>query len=587
MKFHCDRCKTRYSIGEEKIRGKVLKIRCKNCSAVITVREGQTSTGPDGKDDAKPEAKAEAKAGAGKTGQTQTQARSGGKDKDQGGKTGKDQGSKVGQAGLTNGKKGASPVLEDAFNRAMSRLPTPDPAKDLRDEDDETPSPSMPSLDTSDASGDDSSPPVEIEWYVSIDGEQEGPFTLALAQKRVGKKQPQEEMFAWQEGFDDWLPVEKVPELAAHVPAPKPERGKRGGAPPMPSDVGTAKGGGRAGAGAGLAVASSAATGAAAAKAGKKGAKDEPVSLSALAKQQAKQEQEEQDAAESATGGDFEFDIGEASRVVKLPMLVPPPRAGQAGDAAPVSRPGLPGMAGVVKGARGTGGMPIVAGGIVGDDVNLSAAVLQPQKRNKHGLVFWVGGGAMLAIVGVLFVLLLRGGDSSAGGFEEDSPTSAFIEGFYDRDPNAVPPPGLALPRDPAAPGTDGKGKTGPRKTPTKSPPIAAVNPGRSSQVEDLTDPGGGSVNDRDAEEILDAQKRFGAGLKWCFERSLKTNPDLKGRNNRYDVQITITAAGAVRSVTVAGNDRELKDCVKGKVTLWSFKPARGDFTTQFPIVFN
>src|SRR3954470_3016797 len=45
MKFQCDRCKTRYSIGEEKIRGKVLKIRCKNCSAVITVREGQSSTG--------------------------------------------------------------------------------------------------------------------------------------------------------------------------------------------------------------------------------------------------------------------------------------------------------------------------------------------------------------------------------------------------------------------------------------------------------------------------------------------------------------------------------------------------------------
>src|SRR3954470_5700600 len=48
MKFQCDRCKTRYSIGEEKIRGKVLKIRCKNCSAVITVREGQSSTGGEG-----------------------------------------------------------------------------------------------------------------------------------------------------------------------------------------------------------------------------------------------------------------------------------------------------------------------------------------------------------------------------------------------------------------------------------------------------------------------------------------------------------------------------------------------------------
>lgn len=40
MKFVCDKCKTRYSIGEDRVRGKILKIRCKNCSNVITVREG-------------------------------------------------------------------------------------------------------------------------------------------------------------------------------------------------------------------------------------------------------------------------------------------------------------------------------------------------------------------------------------------------------------------------------------------------------------------------------------------------------------------------------------------------------------------
>src|SRR5688572_27633595 len=39
MKFQCDGCKTRYSIADEKVRGKVLKIRCKTCAAVITVRD--------------------------------------------------------------------------------------------------------------------------------------------------------------------------------------------------------------------------------------------------------------------------------------------------------------------------------------------------------------------------------------------------------------------------------------------------------------------------------------------------------------------------------------------------------------------
>lgn len=37
MKFHCDHCKTRYSISDERVDGKILKIRCKNCSEIIRV----------------------------------------------------------------------------------------------------------------------------------------------------------------------------------------------------------------------------------------------------------------------------------------------------------------------------------------------------------------------------------------------------------------------------------------------------------------------------------------------------------------------------------------------------------------------
>jgi predicted Zn finger-like uncharacterized protein len=38
MKFVCDRCQTKYSIADEKVRGKILKVRCKACSNIITVR---------------------------------------------------------------------------------------------------------------------------------------------------------------------------------------------------------------------------------------------------------------------------------------------------------------------------------------------------------------------------------------------------------------------------------------------------------------------------------------------------------------------------------------------------------------------
>ena len=39
MKFVCDRCQTKYSIADEKVRGKILKVRCKACTNIITVRE--------------------------------------------------------------------------------------------------------------------------------------------------------------------------------------------------------------------------------------------------------------------------------------------------------------------------------------------------------------------------------------------------------------------------------------------------------------------------------------------------------------------------------------------------------------------
>src|SRR5437763_11968669 len=39
MKFACDKCNTRYSIADDRVRGRVLKIRCKACNHVITVRE--------------------------------------------------------------------------------------------------------------------------------------------------------------------------------------------------------------------------------------------------------------------------------------------------------------------------------------------------------------------------------------------------------------------------------------------------------------------------------------------------------------------------------------------------------------------
>src|SRR5262245_42723452 len=45
MKIVCDNCSTKYSIADEKVRGKVFKIKCKKCSHIIVVK-GTESDGP-------------------------------------------------------------------------------------------------------------------------------------------------------------------------------------------------------------------------------------------------------------------------------------------------------------------------------------------------------------------------------------------------------------------------------------------------------------------------------------------------------------------------------------------------------------
>ena len=155
MKFLCDRCKTRYSIGDDRVRGKILKIRCKNCANVITVREGMTDV-----DAADPAAR------RGKTTNIPP----------------------IEGAQPQNGALGA------AFANALTTKP---PAA------------------------------LEEEWYVSIDGEQAGPFSLSDAQRWVASKAYEADLHCWSEGFDDWLPVDKVSHFRGLRKKPM--------APPIPS----------------------------------------------------------------------------------------------------------------------------------------------------------------------------------------------------------------------------------------------------------------------------------------------------------------------------------------------------------------
>jgi len=161
MKFLCDRCKTRYSIADERVRGKILKIRCKNCSNVITVREGMPEPEPQQADPRR-------------TTRPTDHAPS--------------------VMGAAPSKPAPPSPLQNAFAQAMQKPAAPPPA-------------------------------LEEEWYVSIDGNQEGPFSLGEAQEWVKSKRADDDLHCWCEGFDDWLPVEKVSHfrgMRARKAPPKP-----------------------------------------------------------------------------------------------------------------------------------------------------------------------------------------------------------------------------------------------------------------------------------------------------------------------------------------------------------------------------
>ncbi len=57
-------------------------------------------------------------------------------------------------------------------------------------------------------------PPAQSQFYVSINGQQSGPFNLDALQQMIKQKQVQENSYVWKEGMSAWQPASNVPEVA-------------------------------------------------------------------------------------------------------------------------------------------------------------------------------------------------------------------------------------------------------------------------------------------------------------------------------------------------------------------------------------
>jgi predicted Zn finger-like uncharacterized protein len=491
MKFQCDRCKTRYSIADEKVRGKILKIRCKNCATVITVREEGAAIGRQ-----EPSASGPILAAA------------------------------------------AAPQPRAGATIELSAVAPPAPLAGSEPE----PTQLQAAL----------GPPPLDEWFISIDGEQEGPLTLLQARDRVSRKKPDEDIHAWREDFEAWLPVESVPALALFLPGgkktppPPPPRPSRSIAPlPPPVDA-------RADLGAALTDGD---------------AEDDPFAAVPGARLSS---------SPPAADDGMDFQIGEASRVVRMPQL------GRLGDEVPppAERPKpVP---------RGTGAARAI-NGAPRPDVSASVpfgASIAPEGRRSHTMIWVIGGLAVAALVVVLLVMS-SGSSGSEAAEAEARKGSAFADDYYKNQKPEAPKPQPAVETPPApvaetpkpkAPVARPKGPAAPTVAADKPKPPA---PGGKEDtfVEETT--GSGSLS---PDDIRNAYVANQVVLMRCYERALKADPGLSV--TKVMVTLTVAPSGIVDRVSIPQQSSALGSCLTQSIRSWRFRKTASEFTTEFPILF-
>jgi predicted Zn finger-like uncharacterized protein len=573
VKFLCDRCKTRYSIGDERVRGKILKIRCKNCANVITVREGMTDEGLSGP---------ERQRGRPTTAAPMSVAAS----------------------------APAGSALASAFVSQGSKPP----------------------------------PALEEEWYVSIDGEQSGPFSLAQAQRWIASKPPGADLHCWSEGFDDWLPVDKVSHFrglrkkppTTPPPLPAPTRGvpraedpkplfaatmaslERGPAPaglapiqPAPTLKGPAVGSsgiaakangsgsapvpkvGESGAVPKLSAKAAAPPIPSVAKSGPARGLGSPASSGARALADAFDNDGEPmtavdrnpftEAAEPAAtkrgpepqlhkpadetdepDADDSLEIGEVSRVVNLADLAKSPRPARqtrqplAGRATG-SAPRIGGMTGPVQRIDGA---PFAPGAPLGDGAvaDLGAAPVVAQ-AHRRGLIMLIGVAALLIIgvvVGVVFVFNRDDGETGGGlghGREIDMSRPEEVVRAHMIAPQA------------------GSGAG----TPFKQPGHRIMTPGTHNTGGDMAemDPKGTKIR---PDEIEDMAQKQSQGTQRCYMRAQRGATGIEVQDlKKLTVTLVIDKTGGVTDVQFAEKTADmLLACLRGQIKGWHFRESPG-----------
>jgi predicted Zn finger-like uncharacterized protein len=210
MKFVCDRCQTKYSIADDRVRGKVLKVKCKTCNNVITVREaGRTPSAGGLAPVSAPQRPATAA-------QTHGPA-----------------------AAMTAAAAAAAPSFDEAADEAERTMLAPNPMLM------EGLGPSQPAPARRRSTGPIApvGPPDDgVVWYMALDGKRTGPFSKQQLLDKLAPLPKNADVHLWNEQLGDWKPPGQVPAIASELaarkkappPPPLPGTPRRPTAPPIP-----------------------------------------------------------------------------------------------------------------------------------------------------------------------------------------------------------------------------------------------------------------------------------------------------------------------------------------------------------------
>ncbi|MCP4444837.1 MAG: DUF4339 domain-containing protein [Myxococcales bacterium] len=600
MKFHCERCKTQYSISDDRVRGKILKIRCKNCSAVITVREAGAGA----------EKLAESAASAGAASLPSRSASSTG----------------------VKAQKAGQKASAGAFTESVTESNSAEPG----------------------GSG-SSAPPLslEAEWYLSIEGEQEGPFSLDEARSWVQAKGADDDLHCWSEGYDDWLPADKVshfrslrraPSRPPSIPAdtalaelptvadapsfdedtPRPlfaatmaavesrSPGSAGDSEVIPPKPVTGPFGSVSQAQSTNGVATPTIPMAASAM-----ASGASATTTALARVSTGLTPAPQD--DDANLG---FEIGEASRVVDLPALLASRGNAAIRSAGPIHKSeGLPGMGGnphvaslgrgsgqqVALGARAatapighsTGPNRVVGGSTpIGRSVALAPAAGSdpgpPSSRKRGGLhIPLIATGLIIAGVAMAMIIMLTGGDEgnqvargTVGGSGNLGYSFGDTRRLKARAQGEVPVVDPKAGAEPVKPRIRKNLGTGPKVTP-KSNGTHPVLPVRDPDEVDLGSGGTtAATGPLAADDLEKVYRKNQIAIKMCYERELKKNPLLKLRKTWVDINVGLD--GRVSGVTIPSlSGTPLGNCMRSRIARWRFRKTTETFSSRFSVVFG